>query len=476
MATLSSALNYAVAGLSIASAQSSLAARNIAGASDPYYSRRTAEVITMPGGVPSAAVLVRSADKRLLDMLQAATGAAAGQHTTLTALNELGSVFGDPQSDTSLTAMLAGLQTKVRDAESDPSSMLLATGLVQHASDLAASLNAASAKVQSIRQQADHNIEAATARIAALLDQFKVANDAVVRGSGTPAELADSLDQRDRILKQLSEDIGIRTVTRANNDVAIYTDGGITLFETVPRTISFMPTPVLTAGTAGQQVRIDGVVFASTSGRLAADLKVRDTLAPVVQTQLDEIARGLVSLFAESGDGSLEPAAGLFVNGGSTSVPPDGVVEPGLAARLRINAAATGNPMLVRDGGFAGAGYVENPDGSSVFQLRLARLQAAFDTGRAFSPDAGLDVSVSIKAFTGQAAGSVERSRQRASAQAESAAARQARADEALLRVTGVSIDEEMAAILDLEKSYQASAKVMAAVDAMLAALLEAVR
>jgi flagellar hook-associated protein 1 FlgK len=42
--------------------------------------------------------------------------------------------------------------------------------------------------------------------------------------------------------------------------------------------------------------------------------------------------------------------------------------------------------------------------------------------------------------------------------------------------VTGVSVDEEMAALLDLEKSYQASSKIISVVDGMLASLLEAVR
>jgi flagellar hook-associated protein 1 len=45
-----------------------------------------------------------------------------------------------------------------------------------------------------------------------------------------------------------------------------------------------------------------------------------------------------------------------------------------------------------------------------------------------------------------------------------------------LQRITGVNIDEEMAAMLDLEKTYQASAKIIAAIDAMLGSLMEAIR
>ena len=50
------------------------------------------------------------------------------------------------------------------------------------------------------------------------------------------------------------------------------------------------------------------------------------------------------------------------------------------------------------------------------------------------------------------------------------------RTSEALSNVTGVNIDEEMSLLLDLEHSYQASAKLVQTVDNMLAALLAAVR
>jgi len=40
--------------------------------------------------------------------------------------------------------------------------------------------------------------------------------------------------------------------------------------------------------------------------------------------------------------------------------------------------------------------------------------------------------------------------------------------------VTAVSLDEELALLLDLEQSYKASAKLVAAVDEMIAALLQA--
>ncbi len=50
------------------------------------------------------------------------------------------------------------------------------------------------------------------------------------------------------------------------------------------------------------------------------------------------------------------------------------------------------------------------------------------------------------------------------------------RTAEALSNETGVNVDMEMSLLLDLEHSYEASARLLRAVDEMLAALLAAVR
>ena len=66
--------------------------------------------------------------------------------------------------------------------------------------------------------------------------------------------------------------------------------------------------------------------------------------------------------------------------------------------------------------------------------------------------------------------------RQDASQAADSKNALMARIQEALSNETGVNIDEEMSLLLDLEHSYQASARLITAVDDMLSALMAAVR
>jgi flagellar hook-associated protein 1 FlgK len=68
----------------------------------------------------------------------------------------------------------------------------------------------------------------------------------------------------------------------------------------------------------------------------------------------------------------------------------------------------------------------------------------------------------------------LEAGRKTAAAEADYKKAFLDRSSEALSNAQGVSLDDEMAKMLSLEHSYQASAKLMSTVDQMLAALLQA--
>lgn len=488
MATLSSALNYALSGLSVAAAQSSLASRNVSFASDENYTRKSAEIYSLAGGAPAVANPTRSMDKQFLGKLLESTSTAAASQVFIDAISRLSQSVGDPENDESLAAQLGKMQIELKIYESNPSSAALAASALEQARVVASKLNATSDELIAVRSGADASMADAVDHVNSLLSQFKVVNDSIVRGSGTAADLSESLDQRDSILKLLSEEIGIRTVSRSNNDVLIYTESGAVLFEGSPRSVTMQATEIFDPMSRGQAVMVDGIAVTGLSspmpistGKLAALARVRDETTVVLQKQLDQIASGLIQSFAES-DQSVVPtlpdAAGLFVDrdGG---LPPPGSDPTGLASRIQINLLADpragGSPSLIRDGGFGGAQYTYNKLSSPSYQSRIGHLIESLDQPLPFDPTAGLGASASLKAYSVQSAAWIEAQRKSAQTSSAGALATKARASEALLRFTGVNIDQEMAALLDLEKSYQASSKVLSIVDAMLKTLLDAV-
>ena len=66
--------------------------------------------------------------------------------------------------------------------------------------------------------------------------------------------------------------------------------------------------------------------------------------------------------------------------------------------------------------------------------------------------------------------------RREASMAIETKSAVMLRTEQALSNFSGVNMDQEMAMLLELENSYQAASRLIAAVDEMLAALMDAVR
>lgn len=490
MATLSSALGFALSGLSTTAAQTALTSRNVTFARDGNYSRRSAEIITLPGGGATLSQVTRSIDRQLLERMVSATSTKVARDAMLDAVNRLGAALGEPGEPGSLAATLSAFQQALRTFEADPSNMVLGSSAAGAARRLAGSLNAAAAEVEMVRRDADAAIARSIERVNALLEQFKVVNDAIRRGVGSSADLADNLDQRDAIIKALSEEIGVRSLTRPGNDLVLFTDSGAVLFEGRPRTVSFTASPALAAGSAGGSIVIDGVTLTGTAaemplreGRLAALVAIRDQTAMTVQRQLDAMASALITRFAERpGDPSsaLPAVPGLFTTMPAEPVPAEGEIVPGLAGRLILNPLADpdqgGNAALIRDGGLGGPAYVANPQGYPGFQDRIRTLVEAIDRPGMLDPSLGLGTTASLRALTTQQAGWIAQRRQTAHTEQDVASAAELRASEALLRVTGVNIDTEMATLLDLEKAYQASSKIIGIVDAMLGNLLDAVR
>jgi flagellar hook-associated protein 1 len=490
MANLSAALSQALSGLRTSSAQSALVARNIARASEEGYSRKYAGLTTDIDGTARISSVNRYVETALSQAFNGALSSSEGQKELLASLENLRQTVGDITDGGSLAAGINDLQNKLRLFEASPSDETAGASVMSSASNLAKALNSASNTVQMVRADADSGMKATVESINALLAQFEDVNTRITKTPPGEEGFAEALDSRDKILKNLSSELGVRTTLQPNNGLAIYTDGGVTLFNLIPRTVTFQPASGFSAATVGNAVYADGVAItgpsvqmASTKGKLAAFADVRDTVAVTYQNQLDEIARGLVSAFSET-DQSAVPtrpdATGLYSYAGSPTVPSDLLRIPGLASSIRVSAnfdpAQGGNPMLLRDGGANGAGYVVNTTNASGFQQRLTSLIEKLDNPSAFAPGTGLQTSASIKTYAASSAGWLEARRAEAARRSDYLGAIAVRSKEALSRSSGVNLDDEMSTMLNLERSYQASAKVVSIVDQMFSHLMEAVK
>ncbi len=508
--SLTSALSTAQSIFTNTGTQSSVTAKNIANAQNPDYVRRSAAIVTGGSGAVIGDI-VRSQNLPLLRQTIESTSLSSGQRTLLSGLEEVKSLMGGNDYETSPSAYLKAFRDNLDTFAGKANNNAMGLAMVSSAQDLVTGLNSASSELQAIRKRADDGIKQGVADLNSLLTKFEEANNRVKTQTATGGDPNDALDERDTLLKQISEIVGVSSYTRENNDMVLYTSDGIMLFESVPRKVTFAPTSSYDAVTTGNPVYIDGIQLkagtggdTSAKGSLAAQLQLRDDVAPLFQSQLDEIARGLITAFAETDpDPDTAPAlgavAGLFTYTGAppvldaggdvltdilgnpqVAVPASGSMITGLASRLRLNPAVQppqGSADVVRDGGINGADYVVNlvdgkPGGTSYSDL-LDRYNQALDAPMDFDVLTQISDSPNLMSYASDSIGWLEQLRSSATTADENKYAMLTRAFEAYSSSTGVSLDEELSLLLDIEQSYKAGAKLMATVDEMMQALLD---
>lgn len=489
--SLTVAYNTARSSLQASQSQMAIVSRNTAGANDPAYSRKIGVLITT-GGAARVTVL-RASDRALLNKMLETTSDAATQKSLLEGLQSLSQTIGDTELDESPAARIGALSSALKQYANAPDDTVLARGFVKAANDLVTNLNQATATINAIRQETQVKITDSVAQINDILAKFKGVNDEIMSGTALGRDVSDALDTRDQLIAQLSEEIGITVVPRAGNDIALYTDSGVPLFDRLPRSVT-VDTSALEAGKPGGAVLVDGVPVTGSlspmplnSGSLVGLIRVRDEAAVGYQRQLDELARGLIETFRETlqtGSGLLN-VAGVFTYSDGSSIPtpapiPAMPAPEGLAGLIRVNDAIdptkspTGSYDKIRDGGINGSQY-KYGDGTASFSTRLYQLVDAMEADRPFDSSLGLGSAMSLQDFASSSAGWLEAKRQDASQQVSYQETLLAQASEALSNATDVNMDDETALMLQLEKSYSASAKLISVIDEMLKTLLNAV-
>lgn len=490
---LSVGLDAARSSLAATAEQISIVSRNVSRVGLPDAVRKNAAVITTGGGQVVVSRIGRDSNALLLDKFLVSNSSAQTGNALTAALGRLQATVDDVDQERSPAALISKLSSALQRYTASPQDVSSASSVVSAAKDLAYSLNSASATVADVRRQADADIAGAVGKINELLSSFGDLNKEIVAGTRAGRDISDALDARDRILKDLSNEIGIRTITRDDGDVAIFTESGVTMYDKVARPVTFTATPLLGPGQTGSPVYVDGVpvsgtpqVMAVRSGRIAGLVSVRDDVAPAYEAKLDEIARGLIEAFAERDQSTvptLPAAAGLFTYPGAPAIPTSGTIINGLSGTITVNAnvdpSAGGQPLRLRDGAISSPGnpaYTYNTAGGSSFVDRIQQLITELGTARSFDPAAGLGASATLGNFAASTASTLEAQRQSADANSTYLQVVSDRASAVLAKETGVNLDEEMAHMLDLERTYQASARLLSSIDALLGTLLDAVR
>ena len=480
--SLTSALSAAATGLTAVARATELVASNIANAGTEGYGRRELQLSSNPylSGVRIVGI-DRLVNAGILGEARLAAAGTAHAATLSSWSRAAEAAIGIPGDGNSLPDQVAGLESALIRATAQPESELRLSEVLTAATSLAQSVNRIGTAAQDARQEAEGAIARDVAQLNAGLAEVARLNRAIV-AEGTAGRDTSSLqDARQKVIDGIGEIIPLREVARDHGAVSLFTADGATLLDgTEPVRIGFTPTSPITAEMSAATgalgfLSIDGRALSAhqmglySGGRLAANFQIRDTLAPALQAQADQLASDLAARFGAGGpDASIIPgAAGLFTDAGAALGP---TPTAGLAQRLDINALADpargGDLRRLRDGLYAAT---PGPVGdASLLTGMLASLEAPRNgaplvTGGTPRSASGLAIDLSSLSSTAR----LQTDASLANRTAHSQSLQQS------LAADGVDTDAELQRLLALEQAYAANARVIRAAGSMLDTLLE---
>ncbi|MFN8588890.1 MAG: flagellar hook-associated protein FlgK [Burkholderiaceae bacterium] len=425
---------------------------NIANVNTPGYSRQrlvlqpatplVEPLYTLGRGV-DAVTLQRSRDtfydsayRRDNGMLGLATGRRDYLSQIETSLNE--------PSDSGISASLDGLFRSLSDLSGDPANHTNRELVVSAANRLVNQLHSLDSQLGRVQQEAlDHlnvqvsDINALTARIADL-------NNKIQSSGGPTHSVPDLMDQRDALVDELSQKIGVRVLDRGDGTIGVIA-GDTLLVDGAQHT----DIAVTTVGSGwGIAPAGGGAPIDAQSGTVQALLDVTQTELPQVKSRLDQLANALVTEFnaVHSTGWTLNGTTGVnFFDPTKTTAGSISLSAQLLASSDNLAASANGAA-----GNGAIAGQLAGLASTGVGSLGGRTLREHFVV---LAADVGLDV-------------------RNAEADIDSEQALVDRADQARESVSGVNVDEEMISLISQQQAYQAAARLVNVADSMMQEML----
>ena len=506
--SLDAALSIASGGLANINRQLDLVSQNIANAGTPGYAREVAAQQSVTAGGVGMGVRSLPTQRETDDLLQSGliqqNAVVAGLTTRQAALQAIDQVQGSPGQGNDLAALVGKLQDAFSSLASNPGSQSAQQVVVTRAQALANSINTLSTAYATQRQVAQDALvrEVATANTA--LGSIGSLSDRIVTLKVAGQSTADLENQRDAAISTLSALIDVKSLTQPNGDTLLLTVGGLSL------PIHGTANPLAISGaTIGASSYYPGagvpalllqgvdVTHQVTGGQIGANLTLRDTTMPTDAAELDEFAQNLASRFDSQGLRLFTDPTGAVPAVGAPLVQS---AYTGFAGIVVVNPAVTSSATLVRDGTQAIAGaaagasaFTPNPFGGPAgFATLISRVldftfgaqvqagvaqPASATTG--LGPAGNLAAPYASPASLSQIATALTASQSQDSgtttARLNTEQAVQTSLSTKLLAETGVSIDTEMATMIQLQNAYGANAKMITAAQAMWTQLLQIV-
>lgn len=240
MTGLSQLINIGLSGLSAATEGMQTVSNNTSNVNTPGYDVESLNQVALPGsGGPPGNVgtganvtsIARGFDQFIFNQLVQATSANQAAQTIQTNASSLASIF--PIGSGGAGGLGQALDTffaAASDVSQDPTSQPNRQTFLSDAQSLTSTFNSIGAELTSALATENGEIGGAVGQINTLTQQIASLNQSIMAQTGAGALPSnDLLDQRDALVQQLGQDIGLTVVQGNNNAVDLYTNSGAAL-------------------------------------------------------------------------------------------------------------------------------------------------------------------------------------------------------------------------------------------------------
>ena len=319
---LSSALASALSGLRANQVALSVTSSNVANASSPGYIAESSNQIEVPSGGPGASVLVtgvtRELDTFIQGQLRTEIGGGGFADQTSNILGQLQSLYGSPGGTGTLETAFNNFTTALQALQTSSTGLSSQTTALGDAQALAQQLNATSQGIQTLRSNVEQDIGTSVTQANTDINQIASINTKLQGMSPTDPTATSLQDQRDNAINDLAKLVDVKTITDSSGQVSIFTTTGVQLVGAgLVSKLSFTSAGALTpsslynsdptkSGVGSLTITLpNGASFdavankAFSSGRIAADLTLRDQTLVQAQTQVDQFAATLASSLSD---------------------------------------------------------------------------------------------------------------------------------------------------------------------------------
>ncbi|MCB1671536.1 MAG: flagellar hook-associated protein FlgK [Gammaproteobacteria bacterium] len=372
---------------------------NIANVNTEGYSKQTVHFGTTPtqdlgfGFVGTGSTITgieRSTNDFLTSQVQEFTASTSRYQTFLDYSSRLDNMLAN--SNTSISSSMQRFFGAFADVAANPSMLPERQALLGEAGNLADRIQSFYNSIQSLNDEINSELRVTVSDINSIADSISVLNRQIVKASasGTGPAPNDLLDQRDRLVKALSERIAVSTVRQENGSVNVFIGKGQSLV--VGEEVTHLKLSPNSLDARLLEVGIEGLAGGGgserfvTGGKLQGLLDFRNRVLLPAESQLGLVALGLGESI------NAQHRAGMDLNGdpGTNLFRPVNVsVAPAASnSGSTVPTVTLGDATEVRP-----SNYELNYDGSSWHLIRVSDNTSVSGSGPLVLDGISVDVS-----------------------------------------------------------------------------------